>query len=55
MTKRVLVMLAVGILLSVPLHLNAQTPPSKEVYKILGISVEGNTFADKVFSEGGRI
>ncbi|MBP1657442.1 MAG: yaeT [Bacteroidetes bacterium] len=46
MTKRVLVMLAVGILLSAPLHLNAQTPPSKEVYKILGISVEGNTFAD---------
>jgi outer membrane protein insertion porin family len=46
MTKRVLVMLAVGILLSAPLHLNAQTAPSKEVYKILGISVEGNTYAD---------
>ena len=46
MTKRVLVMLAVGVLLSAPLHLNAQQAPSREVLKILGISVEGNTFAD---------
>lgn len=46
MTKRALVLLAVGILLSAPLHLNAQQAPSREVVKILGISVEGNTFAD---------
>ena len=46
MTKRVLVMLVVGILLSAPLHLYAQQAPSREVHKILGISVEGNTFAD---------
>jgi outer membrane protein insertion porin family len=46
MTKRVLVMLVVGILLSAPLHLNAQTAPSREVYKVLGISVEGTTYAD---------
>ncbi len=46
MTKCVLVMLVAGILLSAPLHLNAQTAPSREVYKVLGISVEGSTYAD---------
>ncbi|MCC6395578.1 MAG: outer membrane protein assembly factor BamA, partial [Bacteroidetes bacterium] len=46
MTKRALVLLVVGILLSAPLQLNAQTTPSREVYKVLGISVEGNTYAD---------
>ncbi len=46
MTKRVLVLLAAGILLTTPPHLQAQTSPPQEVYKILGLSVEGNTLAD---------
>jgi outer membrane protein insertion porin family len=46
MKTRVLVLLAAGIALFAPIHLSAQTPPSQEVLKILGISVEGNTLAD---------
>lgn len=46
MMKRVLVLLVAGILLSAPLHVFAQQAPSREVLKVLGISVEGNTFAD---------
>ena len=46
MKMRVLVLLAAGIALFAPIHVSAQTPPSQEVLKILGISVEGNTLAD---------
>jgi outer membrane protein insertion porin family len=46
MKTRVLVLLAAGITLITPIHLSAQTPPTQEVLKILGISVEGNTLAD---------
>jgi outer membrane protein insertion porin family len=46
MKKQASVLAAIGILLSVSLHLQAQTPPPQEVYKILGIAVEGNSLAD---------
>jgi outer membrane protein insertion porin family len=47
MMKRVLVLLVAGILLSAPLRVFAQQEaPTREVVKILGISVEGNSFAD---------
>ena len=46
MKKQVCVLAAVGILFSVPLHLQAQTAPPQEVFKILGIAVEGNVLAD---------
>ena len=46
MKKRASVLVAIGILLCVPLVLSAQNPPPQEMYKILGISVEGNTLAD---------
>jgi outer membrane protein insertion porin family len=46
MKKQVSVLAAVGLLLSVSFQLQAQTTPTQEVYKILGIAVEGNTLAD---------
>lgn len=46
MKKQASVLAAIGILLSVSLHLQAQTTPPQEVYKILGIAVEGNSLAD---------
>jgi outer membrane protein insertion porin family len=46
MKKQVSVLAVVGLLFSVSLQLHAQTTPPQEVYKILGIAVEGNTLAD---------
>jgi outer membrane protein insertion porin family len=46
MKKQASVLVAVGVLLCVPFHLQAQNQPPQEVYKILGITVEGNSLAD---------
>jgi outer membrane protein insertion porin family len=46
MTKHLLIVTAVLLGLIVPIHARAQRTQPQEVYKILGVSVEGNVLAD---------